>query len=351
MVKKKKKLKKRKSSKAGRRKKFPCVCFNQAGHKLYLFVTSAKKLWSIVDINRRAEDKDEGYQRTLSAARIAKIAHFIQGNNVLPTSVLINFDEGKFDKTSSTLLIPDKSNAGWVIDGQHRLAGAHESKVDICLPVVAFLKLSFEEQVECFVTINREQKGVPSSLYYDLLQHIPGGKTEKEMIQERVVDIAKMLRSDESFQFFNRIVITSSPKKGQISLTNFVRKVSPLVKRQGRLYMLPDVDRMGILNNYYKALANVFPKEYKLPDSIFFKTVGFGALMNALPTILDLTLQEFHGFRVVDVTKTFKTIADFDFSDWRKASGSLAESAATSDLIAYLTSSLAGQSKKVIRLE
>ena len=58
-----------------------------------------------------------------------------------------------------------------MIDGQHRLAGAHEAVAlgtDLVLPVIGFLDLSIEKQVELFITINKEARGVPASLYIDL---------------------------------------------------------------------------------------------------------------------------------------------------------------------------------------
>lgn len=351
----KKKKKKRVLTKKAKRKrplKFHCIALKQAETNLFLFISSAKKLWSIVDINRRIENKDEGYQRALSASRVRNIAIFIEKHNILPTSVLINFDKGKFDNKSSTLIIPNNPNAGWVIDGQHRLAGAHESHIDINLPVVAFIGLPFEEQVNNFVTINREQKGVPSSLYYELLHYLPTGKTDKEVVQERTADLAKELKMDENSPFFNRIVTTTSPKKGQLSLANFVRKVTPLIRRQGRFSTLSDDSRSGILNNYYRALANIFPNEFNRLDPIFFKTLGFGALIEALPTFIDLTLQQYHGFRIADASKIFKTIENFNFDSWRKmGTGGAAESSAANDIITELTRSVSSPSGTEILLK
>src|SRR5262249_14343575 len=147
---------------------FPCTTFTQGTETLVFFVASAKVLWDLVQINKREEDKDQGYQRALSPARADKIARFIEKGNVLPTSVLISFDEGtKLDKNNSVIVVPNKADAGWVIDGQHRLAGAHKAEIDIQVPIIAFVGLDLEEQIKCFVTINREQVGVPSSLYYE----------------------------------------------------------------------------------------------------------------------------------------------------------------------------------------
>lgn len=327
---------------AARKLNFNCITFKQGDAMLALFVASAKKLWQIVDINRKAEDKDEGYQRVLSPARAKKIADFIEKGNVLPTSVLISFDKATLTQHGTKLIVPNKSDAGWVIDGQHRLAGAHQSKKDILLPVVAFVNLEIQDQINCFVTINREQKGVPTSLYLDLLKLLPGKRTEAELTRERAAGIGTELKHDESSLFFDKIVITVSPKKGELSLTNFVRKVVPLIKRDGRLATFTMAECKDIIDNYFTAISHVFPKEFKRLDSVFFKTIGFGALMNVLPTFLDLTIKYHKAFRVADAVKIFKQVEDFNFREWsRMGTGTQAENSAAEDLRITLRERLA----------
>jgi len=330
----------------------PCVSWKQAGIPLVMFAMDAKKLWNIVEVNRRVEDKDEGYQRALSAARVARIRDFIDQGNVLPTSVLVSFDDGKLKSNGSILEVPNDPRAGWIIDGQHRLAGAHEAERDIVVPVVAFIRMSLDEQINCFVTVNREQKGVPSSLYYDLLKYLPNTKTEKEVVQQRAADLAAALKTDEMSPFYGRIVSTSAPKRGrQLSLTNFVRKLSPHLRRNGRLFLYSDEERKGIINNYYRAIASVFPKEYQKRESIYFKTLGFGALMGSLPMVLDITLQHEGGFTVEDVSVTLRQIDFFDFSVWsQKGTGTAAENAAANELMTELSRVMNASDSPTIRL-
>ncbi len=333
---------------------FACVSFKQGAHKLFCFVASAKQLWELVQINKREEDKDKGYQRALSPARAEKIARFIERGNMLPGSVLLSFDEDtKIGADGLTITIPNRADAGWVIDGQHRLAGASKSKVDIDMPVVGLVGLSLEEQINCFVTINREQMGVSSSLYYELLKHLPITKTDTEMSKERAADLATKLKNDEASPFFGRIVVTVSPKRGELSLTNFVRKIGPLLRRDnGRLTNFTDEDRQGIINNYYKALQQVFPSEYNKSDSVFFKTLGFGALMNVFPTFIDLCLQNYHGFRVADAASLFRKVDYFNFADWHEmGTGNAAEILAGDDLRTELQSSFEDKQQTSIKLE
>ena len=276
----------------------PCLPFNQGKHTLLLLACSARQLWSIVEINRRAEDKEQGYQRALSERRARSLAKFIDDGNMLPVSVLVSFDEAEHDVAKNTLAIPERANAGWVIDGQHRLAGAHFANRDIILPVVAIVGATLTEQIDCFVTINKEHKGVPTSLYYELLKSLPKEKSEAEKANERAVEIAHELRSIEDSPFFGRILSTIAPPRGKLSLTNFVRKVAPLVKEGGPLMAFPAWRRTKAIDNYFRALAQVFPKACSGEASIAFKTLGFGALMNVFPTFLHKTIAEQKGFTV-----------------------------------------------------
>jgi DGQHR domain-containing protein len=312
---------------------FDCLAFEQGGRSLVMFGCSAKLLWSVTQVNQRVEEDEKGYQRAVSASRVTKIAQFIDEGNYIPTSVLISFEHAKLSTDKNELIVENRQDAGWVIDGQHRLVGGHDAQKDIILPVVAFTDLSIEEQVSCFVTINREQKGVSSSLYLELLKSLPGNRNPNEDARERAVDLARQLKQDEDSPFYGRIVSTTSPKRGELSLTNFVRKVQPMLKQStGRLVHFNDDERCKTINNSYNAIRQVFPEEYDSPNSVFFKTVGFGALMGALGVVLDITLSESKKFRISDAAKTFKRIEDFDFSGWRKLSGSGAEAAMAEQL-------------------
>jgi len=311
--------------------KFPCLYINQSGYKLYCFAAKAQILWEIVKINRRDPDKDEGYQRALSGSRVVAITNYIKDENPIPNSILVALDmDSEISSDGKTIMIPKREDAGWVIDGQHRLAGAKKSDIDLF--VIAFIGLDLNQQIRQFVVINREAKGVPTSLYYDLLKHLPL-KSESEMAKEIAADIANILRKDENSLFFNRIVI-SAPRKGQLSLTNFVRKISPLVTdKKGKFNIYTRLEQIRILDNYFKAFENVFPKEFFEKRMTFFRTLGFGAVINALPTIFDLSLKHYLGFRIDDIVEVLKKIEYFDFSDWEKmGTGTAAETQAGEDL-------------------
>jgi DGQHR domain-containing protein len=317
---------------------------------------SASTLWRITQINQRSEDKREGYQRALSDARVRNIAKYIKTGGMLAGCVVVSFDEGQFDDDNETLRLPNQENIGWVIDGQHRLAGAYEASekgVDLTLPVIAFLGLSLEKQIELFITINKEAKGVPASLYIDLLKDLPKRKTDRELTDERISDIARALDRDELSPFNQKIIFTRTARAGEISLNNFARVLRPHISRPGgTISLYTPIEQEGAITNYYKALTVAFPIAFKKDPPIFFRTIGFGAVWRAFPYVFNLTQSRHKTFSVAAISKVFSEIHDFNFDKWTEAgTGTAAEITAGEDLIAALEEAYANDEGGFIALK
>lgn len=67
------------------------------------------------------------------------------------------------------LYLPQLYRSAYIIDGQHRLYGYADSKhtEDNTVPVVAFVNLDKDKQVELFMEINENQKAVSRFPYYE----------------------------------------------------------------------------------------------------------------------------------------------------------------------------------------
>ncbi|MFC1583998.1 DGQHR domain-containing protein [Fibrobacterota bacterium] len=301
--------------------RYKCIVFNHGKYQLVMFSAPVSDLYNKFAINRKVQDKDKGYQRALSNTRVRAITRYINNNNPIPNSILISLDTNKFKVGRDYIYLNNSKNIGWVIDGQHRLAGAHESDKDIILPVIAFLGLSVVDQINQFVTINKEAKGVPTSLYYDLLKHLPK-KSPIDVAKEKATAIANELRNNEESPFFNKIVSITSPKKGEISLTTFVRNVHILIqKNKGHFDPFTQLEQVRIISNYYNGLKNSFPNEFKQESPIFFQAVGFGALMKVLPVFFTTCLKIHKGFTIPNVTDLFTRLNYFEFDNWKTMGG------------------------------
>lgn len=337
-------VKKAKAAKAKKKAKplaVDAISVQQGNFTFYLFSMPASTLWRITQINKRSEDKREGYQRALSDARVRNISKYIHAGGMLAGAIVVSFDEGSFDAGYQKLRFPNHKNIGWIIDGQHRLAGAYEASlnnVDLTLPVIGFLGLSLEKQIELFITINKEAKGVPASLYIDLLRDLPKKKTERELTDERIADIARALNDDELSLFNQKIIFTRTARAGEISLNNFARILRPHISRPaGTLSLFTPSEQEGAISNYYKALQVSFPKSFKAEPPVFFRTIGFGAVWRAFPYVFTLTQSKHQTFTVAAISKILSEIHDFDFEKWEEAgTGSAAEITAGEDFIAAL---------------
>ena len=321
--------------------RFRAIKIEQGKSRFYMFTCRASQLWEFSKINQRLEDKDQGYQRVLSPSRVRQIRDFLVNGNAIPGAIVISCENTRVEH--GTISIPDRDDAAWIIDGQHRCAGAAEAAkkgVDVYLPVVAFLDLTEQEQAGYFVTINKEAKGVPSSLYIDLLRHLPKKKTAKELLEERIADISKELTREYDSVFFQRVVSTTSPKVGQISLTNFARRLRPILHpTTGILGTHMFNEQMKIIDNYFLGISTSFPVEFE--KNVFFKTLGFGAVWRAFPVVFSASLREAGGFRSRDAALILSKVSHFDFDGWGKmGTGAAAEVQAGDDLIAELNRAL-----------
>lgn len=291
--------------------RIPAQVAQQGNWLLYTFVIDSRILDRLAWISRREEDKDEGYQRNLSPQRAADIAAYLdKDNGVLPNNIIVNFtDAVKYDKKTGELVIPDEEDIAFVIDGQHRMFGLRRAQASYDVIVTAFQSLSIAEQARQFKMINSKQRGVPSSLIYDLLDLTKDGT----FVEQRGHELAGLLNEDPTSPWFKLIDMTSSGG-GFISQTRVVTSLEPLVSERGSLYQYTAEEQFGILKNYFQAIKNVARNEWANKKSVLTKSLGFSALLILLPQVLNLTLLRFHDFRLASVSAVVQSLSQYDFS-------------------------------------
>ena len=242
-----------------------------------------------------------------------------------------NFQKAQFE--SGKIRIQKNSKYGWIIDGQHRWLAAKELSEDVLLPIIAFINLPLENQIEHFIVINRDARGVPSSLYLDLLKSLPREKTVGERAKERATDIARSLTRDEESPFYGNIVVLTTPKRGELSLTNFVRKVEPLVRKGGALAKFKVDVQTKIIANYFDGIIDAYPDEADRSPPIFFQTIGFGAFMNFLPAFFATIFPRKKSFTRMLVRESLIEMGPINFDAWREmGTGTQAENSAAEKL-------------------
>jgi DGQHR domain-containing protein len=287
------------------------VAVKQRSWQLYSFVMDSETFDKIAFVSRRDDDKDVGYQRNLSKQRATDIAHYIdKDNGCLPNSILVNLEEGcSYDSTRRMLKIPNKPKMAWVIDGQHRMYGLRTAKTKYDLVITAFLGLDVAEQAKQFKVINSKQKGVPTSLLYDLLDLTKDGT----YVQQRGHDLAARLNDDPESPWYTQIDMTGSGE-GLITQTRVVTALESLISEKGALFQYSEEEQYGVLKNYFRAIKALFPSDWGNKSSVLTKAVGFSAFLIVLPQVLTLCLQRFQDFTLQSVRSVLKPIESYSFS-------------------------------------
>jgi DGQHR domain-containing protein len=313
---------------------YPVMELQQGVVKMYAFVAPSTVLRRVCSVSRREEDAEKGFQRHLKEARLRQIARYVDDKHgVIPNNIILDFyhEAVEVNEVKSTITFPGTTKCAWVIDGQHRLFGFEYAKTVYPLLVVAFIRPNLEQDVNMFVTINNEQKRLPSSLTLDLLGIIG---TEED-INTRCRDLVAKLNEDEESPWYDLVNMTGE-SVGYISLVNFVRKVKPFVSQSGVLKSFTFLEQYGSLANYWSAIKAVYADQWG--RSLLTKTVGFGAMMNLFPTVFTKTLAMKGEFTTTAVISTLSLMKDikFDSETLGSGTGNKAEMAACEVLVSKL---------------
>lgn len=170
----------------------PALKGKMGGRQYYLFSIEPSTLLKIGFVLHRTRVNDSvcpTYQRLLIPKRLKGITKFIDEGGYFPNSIIIDFankvgekelifdsihKEECSDSEFGLLNIPNAYGIAYIIDGQHRVYGYANStfKDKHTIPVVAFVDMDFEEQLEIFMQINENQKAVSKSLRIDLEQDL-----------------------------------------------------------------------------------------------------------------------------------------------------------------------------------
>lgn len=158
----------------------PAIQSKMGGITYYSFSIEPEKLLKmsyVLHRSKAASDVMPTYQRIVKRSRLRQVQEFVNQGGMFPNSIILNIDSGKrirFDRVAGgsessslgMLHLPRTYRSAYVIDGQHRLYGYAGSRVAATdkVPVVAFVNMERESQVELFMQINENQKAVPKNL-------------------------------------------------------------------------------------------------------------------------------------------------------------------------------------------
>jgi DGQHR domain-containing protein len=260
---------------------------------IYTFAIDGKHVGDIATVARirRGDDTQlHGYQRPESVAHVASIRRYLDTDPspLLPNAIVIAFDERvrfRADKTSTderpafvrsgTLIIPlvaddEQDKPGFIVDGQQRSAAIRDAKLEqfpIC--VTAFIADTHADQRSQFILVN-STKALPKGLIHELLPTTAGALPVPLMVRQVPATLVERLNFAKEGPL-RRMIQTPTNPNGLIKDNSILRMLENSLS-DGALYPYRG-DRGGpvygcmieILNNFWSAVADVFPDAWAKP--------------------------------------------------------------------------------------
>lgn len=275
----------------------------------YVTVMRAKEIFEISKVSRIDEDNQKGYQRFLSEKRACDIAEYIDDGNIIPGSIILSAHDDfdiKFDPSTNELQLEPNNSSLFVIDGQHRLWGANKSDKDVLLPVCIFTGLELNQEVQYFLDINSNQKGVPKTLRIELLKFLSQPNSKDEILNSLFKDLGE----EASSALFNKISPTKS-MVGKISHVPFRSAIEPLI--EGPVLNKFDYkQKKNLLENYLNAvestLINIEDNPRRLVSSAFFQ-----AIFKIFEEVCDYSMTYFKNYKQSSFEYILLGIKNIDF--------------------------------------
>ena len=253
---------------------------------------------SKVDVYRKENDQEIGYQRAPEASRALKVAKYLKTDPkpLIPTAILLSY-RGTLTRVDEhdgtvTVEIPEGENL-WTIDGQHRLFGFEkainemgiERLKDYRLPVVIIENPSISEEANQFRVINETMKKVRT----DLARHILVMKISKEGSAARKairemgriwepmsIEICKVLNNDTASPWFGKIQMPNEKKAPEhiVRELSFSTSLKPLLNDVTYKTYSPKRIATSLIN-YWNAWKALVPDAFEKPeDFVLLKTPG-----------------------------------------------------------------------------
>lgn len=287
---------------------FPAVKLTQNRFTFYSAVVPGKALLHACFVSRRTDDPLEGFNRSLSRTRAIDIARYLERGFSIPTNIILSaqpeggleFSRGKVSWEE----VPGRSFL--VIDGQHRLFSMEHTERDFQFVVAIYNELSRQDEVQLFIDINTNQKGVPPALLLDIKQ-LAGSETTLEEKLRRLFDA---LAADRSTPLYGRFS-PSAKASGKISRVTFNTALRKPVEA-GVLAAMPVEDQAKLIANYLVAADRVVVSSGARNNDLTKATI-LQAFFEIFNDVADQTLARAGNLRPNALTETLAPLNAIDF--------------------------------------
>lgn len=290
------------------------AAFNLSNDTVGLFSLALRpsEIFKYTRVSRVNEDAEAGFQRALDGHRVKRIAEYIKEGKVVPGTIILSAqDPGRISYSISTgkITFPAEDGFFLVIDGQHRLYGSVKAEEDfgcaITIPVSIFTNLTHAEEVQYFIDINGNQKGVSKTLRIELTKFL----VEEESIDALRLRLFEDFNSDPESPLFGHLSATQR-SVGYISHVPFKAALDKIIDKDP-LKKFDYEKKKRLLNNYLSGIADNLDEvdqSKRLYQSAFFQ-----AIFRVFEKACEISLMYHRNYSEKAFSELFKFLQDLNF--------------------------------------
>ena len=264
------------------RESVSAVLITQGERKFYTLTLESDILAKTCVATSRAENPDEGFQRTLDKKRAESIRDYIEHGGVIPGSIVLSAQDAanlNYDSKKKTIQFDVVPGGFLIIDGQHRVFGFKLSTKKLRVPVVIFSGLNKRDEARLFIDINTLQKSVPNELLLDI-KKLAETETETEAQTNSIFDHYDSC----STCYLYGLLSPREKASDKITRATFLAAFKPLIKQYSQI----DLDRlMQIFDAYLQGFASTVPQGVDFRQSVA-KPVIFRGVAAVFPLVARL---------------------------------------------------------------
>jgi DGQHR domain-containing protein len=282
----------------------------QKGHDLYTTNLIANDLWRVAYTLPKSRDEPKELERQLTKSKVAQISAYVDDDrNLLPNNIIVNLtaidhielqavneklgvyklrftpiEGGASGVDADELPLTKTGKFGYVVDGQHRGVGTHQSRSADSLPLVVTLLWNVPQEVayKTFADINDKQKKVSKLLTTYIRREI----SDVDPIDAAAFDIAVALNDEGVLK--DRVKIHQDDKQRWVNSPALVAEIHDLISADGVLhpvYMKGVATPRRILEDYFSAWKETFPTAWGSSEHILTKGMGFAVMLRVFERV------------------------------------------------------------------
>lgn len=293
-------------------KSFPAFNLTSGDVGLYLLALKPSEIFPFARVSRVDDDPEAGFQRKLDSHRVKRISEYIQGGKVVPGAIILSAQDTKnisYENGTGKLTFPAEPGFFLVIDGQHRLYGSTKAEVDlgcdIKIPVCILANLSHTEEVQYFIDINGNQKGVSKTLRIELTKFL----VEEDSVDAIRLRLFEDLNADPDSPLFGHLSATQR-SIGYLSHVPFKSALDRVLEKDP-LKKLDFDKKKKLLNNY---LSGVYENLEEVDQGRrLFQSAFFQAIFRVFEKACEISLMYHRNYSKKAFSEIFTFLQDLNF--------------------------------------